>query len=125
MDIKGQILEIVEAFNQSWISREFDQLGQYLDDKVVFVSPDGGLYVKGKKNCIATFEEFTSQVATQHYKRCNEKVELWGKTAVASYEFLIDYQVGEKSIQEKGRNIMVFNRGDGDWKVVYRTLLPL
>lgn len=125
MSATKQILNIVQAFNQSWIAGEFERLGQYLHPNVVFANTVGAARVRGQENCIAAFSDFTTHVHTQDYGVHNEKVEVWGKTAVASYEFIMNYQMAGKKLQKRGRDILVLNLDQGDWKVVYRTLSPL
>jgi hypothetical protein len=125
MNTTQQILSIVQAFNQSWMAGEFDRLGQYLHPNVVFANMAAADRVRGQENCLAAFSDLRTHTRTQAYDVRNEKVEVWGKTAVASYEFIMNYQMAGRDFQKTGRDILVFNLDQGDWKVVYRTVSPL
>jgi ketosteroid isomerase-like protein len=124
MNTTQQILEIVQAFNKIWVAGEFKSLGQYLHPDVVFVNTAGVGRVKGYDKCIAAFSDFTKHAHTKVYDVHNEKVEMWGKTAVASYEFAMVYQLAGRDYEKKGRDILVFNQQNDEWKMVYRTLSP-
>jgi hypothetical protein len=125
MNTTQQILNIVQAFNQSWMAGEFDRLGQYLHPNVVFAHTAAADRVRGQENCLAAFSDLFTHARTQAYDVRNEKVEVWGKTAVASYEFVLNYRMADRDFQKTGRDILVFNLDRGDWKVVYRTVSPL
>lgn len=118
------IWDIVQAFNKTWLAGDFERLGEYLHPDVVFFNTAGVGRVKGHENCITAFSNFTKHAHTKIYCVYDEKVEIWEKTAVASYEFAMTYQLAGRDFQKKGRDILVFNQEKDIWRVVYRTLSP-
>lgn len=122
--VQHHILGIVQTMNHNWLSGEFDHLNRHLHPNVVFVNTEGAVRVKGRQAYVDAFRNFVQHVHTQNYTFQDEKVELWDKTAVASYEFAMSYRLAGRDFQKKGREVVVFNRDGDDWRVVYRTLSP-
>ena len=126
MSTTQHIKTVIKAFNKSWITGELERLGDFLHPDVVFVNTVGIGRVKGQENCIDALSNFITHAKNKWYDISNEKIEIWGKTAVASFEFEMSYQLAGRDFQKKGRDLLVFNldQDQDTWRVVYSTVSP-
>lgn len=88
-------------------------------DTISFIHPKG--YVKGwegvKEDFYGMFEKTFSQ---RSLKVFDQSVQIYGDMAVAVFYWKFDATFKDGSpIQTKGRETQVYNKTDGEWKIVH------
>ncbi len=89
------------------------------------VQPGFGRRVSGREACVASYAEFAAAGTVHAYDESDHTVDVWADTAVATYRFRIDFEVGGERYLEAGHDLLVFSRIDDGWRIVWRTLAPL
>lgn len=116
--------DTIRRINQAWVLRRAEDLEAVLHPDVVVVPPPPAAAVRGREACIASYREFALEARVLHFEELSPAVEVFGDTAVATYDFAITYEIGGTYTTERGREIFVLTREDGRWLAVWRTQLP-
>jgi uncharacterized protein (TIGR02246 family) len=120
---RQEIRNIVHELNNAWATGHPEQLAEFFHKDIVVVSPDFSGRAEGRDACIASYADFCSQ-ATIHGVNIGEPgVEVFGDTAVATYAYELDYEMGGERFKDSGRDLFVFVREDGKWQAVWRTMI--
>jgi len=117
------IRKIIRIINGAWINNRLEYLNEYFDDNMIIITSDYKKYAEGKEACINSYKHFTESAKTLSYIQGEPVIKYWGNTAVAVYNFEINYEIKGKAFNEKGEDIFVFNRKDEEdnyWKAVWR-----
>ncbi len=120
-----EIRALLENINQAWLNKRTDELANFFHRNVVIAQPGLGARAKGRRACINSYKEFASQAVTRNFKTSSYVIDFWGKTAVASYRFMMDYEIQGALYHDEGEDVFVFVREDEKWIVVWRTIIPL
>lgn len=126
VDAREEIRGLVRSINDAWRDGRFDELSGYLHDGMVMVFPGFSGRCGGKAACIDSYRAFARQADVRTYDEDEVAVDLWGdRTAVATYRFRIEYDLGGRTHRDEGRDVLVFSRDeDGGWRAVWRTMVP-
>ena len=123
--VREEIRLLLRSINQAWTQGRPEDLAPYFRDDMVIVGPGFQGRTEGKQACIESYKEFISQATIRDYEESEIVVDVWGETAVASYHFEIDYEMGGTEYHDTGYDLFVFVREGGLWRVAWRTLVPL
>jgi len=115
----------VQEINACWYQGRPAELSAYFHPNVVFNSPDLKHQITGKENCIQTYIDFMQNSNISHYVESNPIVQLFEKTAVVTYDFEMEYEQKGKTFREAGTDILVFEKEEDSWKVIWRALSNL
>lgn len=115
---------LLRKINDAWVKGRPEDLAEYFHESMVIVAPRFQGIEKGREACIRSYKEFISQATVHEYNESDITVELWGAIGVATYRFLIIYEMGGASYDESGWDVFVFGRENGKWQAVWRTLIP-
>ncbi|UCC72218.1 MAG: nuclear transport factor 2 family protein [Gemmatimonadota bacterium] len=116
--------DVLRRINQAWVKGNIDRLHELFHEDIVIAHPGFGRREAGRDACVASYRDFTAQAAVHEYQEEDPTIDVWGDTAVASYMFRIDYEIGGERYKESGFDLFVFLREGGNWRAVWRTLLP-
>ena len=120
---KTEIRELIKQMNDVWATGRPGRLSQFFHEGIVMVPPDFTNRLEGREACVASYADFCSQAAIRGVKIGEPGIEVFGDTAVATYSYEIDYEMGGERFNDKGRDIFVFIREDGKWLAVWRTMI--
>ncbi len=121
---QADLVAQIKAMDRCWMDGRFDDLKDHLAEDVVLVAPDGAGRLTGLANAIKSYRQFMSAATVERYKTSDHLVTLRGDTAVAEYAWDMAYSLNDMRHEEQGREVLVFARRDGGWRVVWRTQIP-
>lgn len=119
---RDTIVQIVKNINQAWLMERFEELDQYLHPDVVFVQPKFAGRMEGRAACVAGYRDFLAQATIREYRDGQPSVDIFGNTAVATYQFHILYELANETYREDGYDTFVFAKSEGGWRAVWRTM---
>jgi Domain of unknown function (DUF4440) len=119
-----EIAGVLRAITEAWTGGNPEEMRQYLDERIVMAQPGFEERLVGRQACIESYEDFARHASTHSYAESQTIIDVMGDTAVASYHFAIDYELGGKDYHEVGHDLFVFARSAGRWRAVWRTLIP-
>lgn len=119
------IWQLVRTINQAWLQGKAERMAEVLHPAAVFVHANFAGRVEGREACVKSYADFSSQSKVHHFQEFDPHVDVTGDTAVATYRFQIKYDMGGKTFDEAGQDVLIFNRQDGRWQVVWRAIVPL
>lgn len=120
---REQILKIIHELNDAWATGHPEQLAGFFHEDIVMVDPAFTRRLQGRDACIASYAEFCSQATIHGVKIGEPGIEVFGDTAVTTYSYEVDYEMGGERFKDSGRDLFVFVRADGKWQAVWRTMI--
>ena len=120
---RQQILEIIHQLNNAWATGHPEKLAEFFREDIVMVNPDFTGRSEGRDACIAGYAEFCSQATIHGVKIGEPGIEVFGDTAVSTYSYEVDYEMGGERFSDTGRDLFVFVREDDKWQAVWRTMI--
>ena len=123
----AQVDALLHELNDCWTRGDAREVARFLHDDVVFNGPTPDIRAVGKDACVESYLNFTANSMVTNFDQKPATVDVAGDTAVAIYEWYIEYVwLGLTSI-DSGRDLFVLQRGpDGRWLVTWRmNPLPL
>ena len=121
---REEIAGVLRVINEAWTSGNAEEMRQYLDERIVMAQPGFEERLVGRQACIESYEDFARRASIQSYEETQTTIDIMGDTAVASYHFVLDYEMGGNKHHEIGHDLFVFARSAGRWRAVWRTLIP-
>ncbi|HUP64095.1 MAG TPA: nuclear transport factor 2 family protein [Thermoanaerobaculia bacterium] len=116
------IREIIEKINESWLAGRYEEIGRNIDQDVVVAPPGSPARIAGRDAYVASYREYDEMARTHEFRMETSQVDVIGDVAVAITPFLVDYEMTAGRHRESGREILVFRRSGGEWRVVWRTM---
>jgi hypothetical protein len=116
---------IMDRISAAWQARRYDELASYFDEQMVLVAPGFRVRVVGRLACVETYREFLERATVLEYRQGELSVDVWARTAIATYRWEMAWETAGTSNREIGHDVFVFQRGDGPadpWRVIWRTL---
>ena len=120
---KRQILEIIHHLNDAWATGHPEKLAEFFREDIVIVHPDFTGRIEGRDACIASYAEFCSEATIHGVKIGEPGIEVFGDTAVSTYSYEVDYEMGGERFNDSGRDLFVFVLEDDRWQAVWRTMI--
>lgn len=125
VDPNKQILHIIHTINDICKQgKGFNKLAPHFHKDVVMVLPGFTTQAKGREVCLKSYEDACSQMAFHKFAASEEKIDVYGNTAVACYKYDCIWEYKEKKLEDDGHEILVLVKEDTDWQVAWRTLIP-
>lgn len=118
------IRDLLSRINTAWLERRFDELTALFAEDIVLVAPGFAARLAGREASIETFREFMNRAAVTSYLEDDLRVSINGDTAVADFAWEMTWTDADTPHRQRGRDLFVFTRRQGEWRVVWRTLLP-
>jgi len=119
-----EIWKIVQDINDSWVLGRPENLENYFHNEIVFVAPGFSHRIQGRTACMDSFRDFCSKAKVHDFKPADPAIDVCGETAVATYSFRVEYDLGDESFVEGGRDVWVLARDKDRWLAVWRTIIP-
>jgi ketosteroid isomerase-like protein len=121
---KEEILKILQKINEAWSKGHPEELAEYFHEDLVILSPTLQRMGEGKEACVKSYKDFLEHADIHEYKERDHMIDVWGKTAVATYAFDISYEMNGQTSRESGHDMFVFNREAEKWLAVWRMVIP-
>ena len=120
---RRQILEIIHQLNDAWATGHPEKLAGFFHEDIVMVHPDFTGRIEGRDACMASYAEFCSEATIHGVKIGEPGIEVFGDTAVSTYSYEVDYEMGGERFNDSGRDLFVFVLEDDRWQAVWRTMI--
>lgn len=120
-DPRGEVRDLLRRINASWLAGDFTALAAAFHPAMVMALPGFAARVEGRERLVGSFRDFMQQATVHSFAATEPEVEVWGDTAVATFRFDIDYEIGGERSRDTGGEAMVFLREEGRWRAVWRT----
>jgi uncharacterized protein (TIGR02246 family) len=121
---RTQIRDVLRTINDAWRRGRAEDLGEYFHPDAVIVAPGFHKRAEGRSQCVQSYKDFVASTQVTDYREGDVTVDIWGETAVASYDYEIAWDVKGQPYRDSGRDVFVLRREGGKWLVVWRTLVP-
>lgn len=122
---KQEVDQLVRKLQNAWLEHRVDELKSFYHENVVFFSPENGQRIAGQKTMIESYKQFLSSSTIHNFEIMDLHVDVFSLTAIALLTVDISYEHKEKNYDEKGKDIMILNKAEDDWKIVWRTQIPV
>ncbi|HEV8535437.1 MAG TPA: nuclear transport factor 2 family protein [Candidatus Limnocylindria bacterium] len=114
--------EAVRAINACWTTGRFGDLESLLDKDVVMTGQGMDGPIQGRIAAIDSYSDFMAKARLGSFTERDQRIDVFGDTAVVTYAFDITYQMNERETKESGREAFVLVRREDRWVAVWRTL---
>lgn len=119
--IEAEVLKTVSELNEVWASQgKPERLADYFAPEMLAITPTDSFRREGRESCIAGWTDFVRASCIYRWQETNPKVLVLaqGRCAVVAYDFEIDFEVGGRLVEMRGRDLMTLEkRGDRWWLV--------
>ncbi|MFC2158082.1 YybH family protein [Acidobacteriota bacterium] len=122
-DLQTEVIQSIKDMNTAWMQSDFDKLRDHFHEDMIIVAPDNLRVGVGIDACIASYESFMSEGRINSFKDKHIAVDIIGNTAAATYEYDVDYEINKKRSIEEGKEVLVFSKVSGQWKLLWRMIV--
>jgi hypothetical protein len=119
---KKNIRQIIYRIHDLWLKKGYDEIGDLLLEDMVVAPPGFEKRIQGRQAYVQSYREYDQSAITREFTPGVPEIDVVGDTAVAVCPFYAVYEMKGQEYQEKGRDILVFSRAAGEWKVAWRTM---
>ena len=119
-DVREEILQLMKNINDAWVRGRSEELEEYFHEDIVFQGR-----TKGRRPCVDSYREFTDRATIREFKESDFSINIWGNTAVVTYDFKISYIMDAWNYQDSGQDSFVFIWEGDRWRVVWRMVVLL
>ena len=122
---KNEVEQLVRKLQNTWLENRVADLTPFFDENVVFCSPGRTERIVGKEAMIESYKQFLSASTVHNFQITNLDIDIFHATAIAVLTFNVSYELKDKIYDEKGTDIMVLRKSKSNWKIVWRTQIPM
>jgi hypothetical protein len=115
----------VQALDACWLEGRFEDLYSFLAGDIIFVAPGGKSRFEGITHAIESYRQFMSQAQIRSFATQNYIVTRRRDTAIIEYDWEMRWLSDHAVHNDTGRELLVLSRRTDQWRVVWRTQLPL
>jgi ketosteroid isomerase-like protein/uncharacterized protein YciI len=116
------VLAVLNGINDHWRAKQYDRIGELLDEDVVLTAPGFASRVRGRGAYVKSYRDYDTAATTLEFSTGEPQIDVSGDTAVAVHPFDVTYELDGKRYHERGHDILALSRSGGGWKVVWRTM---
>jgi hypothetical protein len=120
----GDVQKAAEAYDHCWLEGRPEDLRQFLHANVVFAGPQFERLASGVDACVRTYHDFLTQAKIHGFTPSDYIIDLAGDSAVMTYRWTIDYEIGGARHQDSGQDLLVWLHRAGRWLITWRSQRP-
>ena len=125
MDTQSKEIEkLINRMNDDWMNDRFENLDQYFHNQVVMIQPGTHKKLTGREAMVDSYRKFKEEAEVYEFRIKDFRIDVFEETAIALYTFRIKYRIETTNYDEKGLEILVFNRHNDKWQIVWRNQQP-
>jgi hypothetical protein len=126
-DDRAVVARTLAKLSAAWRNRRYDELAALLDERIVMALPGFAGRVEGRDALVDGYRDFMERATLTRYEEQPPTIDIWGRTAIASYRWEMEWSAGGESQRAAGYDVFVFRRseesGDAEaWRAVWRTM---
>ncbi|MBI4718749.1 MAG: DUF4440 domain-containing protein [Planctomycetes bacterium] len=118
---QSAVRQVVKRLNLAWQHGHFQDLTDCFHPRCTISIPWSGLRCEGRERCVQSYVDFTAAADITRYAESEPIVDVIGDTAVAVFEWDMEWTVTSGPQRETGFDVWVFTREAGKWCAVWRT----
>jgi hypothetical protein len=122
---KDQVWQALRAINDAWVQGRPQDLRDLFHDGIVMVFPGFAGRGEGRASILAGFEDFCANARVHRFEESDRQLDVVDDVAVASFAFEMVYEREGLNYHSTGRDLWVFQRRQGTWLAVWRTMLDV
>ena len=114
----SEVWATVIALNKLWtVDGRPEQLAEYFAPEMVAITPTDQQRREGREACVAGWTEFVRAATIHRWVESNPLVLMLAgdQGAVVAYDYEIDFTMGGRRIQLRGRDLMALEKRAGRW----------
>jgi hypothetical protein len=115
----------MRQINQAWLEDRVQDLAQMVHSEIVMVSPDFAVRIQGRDAFLEGFRDFRQNATIREFSEQDHHVDVAGDTAVVTFRYEMVYERSGERYRSTGRDLWVFQKQDGAWIAVWRTMLDM
>lgn len=123
-EAKEEIRQLLNKINTAWLQGAAADLNNYFAEEVVFKGPSFVEMARGRAACVQTYLDFVKKTNIKEFHEGEPHIDVFSSYAVATCGWTIVYDMNHKSYRETGHDLFVLERLDGQWKAVWRAIIP-
>jgi len=123
-DAEREVWTTVETMNRCWTAGDPRELNGYFHPRMVAITPADDLPLVGGEACVAAWSRYAGTVRIHSWRTRDERVEVFGDTAVVTYLYEMECEMDGRSFQPRGRDMLALIREDGRWRVIADQFSP-
>ena len=116
------VKRVVERINGLWLSKQYEAIGELLDEDVVIAPPGLSGRIRGREAYVQSYRDYDKEATTHQFSPSEPEIDIVGETAIAKNPFFVMYEIRGKVYRESGYDLLVLSRSTGEWRVVWRTM---
>jgi len=116
--VAREVWSVVQTLNRLWtVEGRPEQLVEYFAPEMIAITPTDQQRREGRAACVAGWVEFAHTTKIHRWVESNPTVLMLAENrgAVVAYDYEIDFEMGERRIQLRGRDLMTLEKRDGRW----------
>ena len=119
-----EIENLVNRLNDDWLNDRIENLDQYFHKQVVMIEPGTHKKITGREAMIDSYSGFVEEAEVSDFRVKDFRIDVFEETAIVLYTFRIKYRIETTNYDENGLEILVFNRHNDKWQIVWRNQQP-
>jgi uncharacterized protein (TIGR02246 family) len=123
-ETKAEIWSMVRAMNDAWTLGDPNDLAKYFHPDMIAVTPAARHKLDGGQACIEGWKSFANSAKTHYWKEIDPAIHVYGNAAVVAYDFDMSFDMGGKTIQSAGRDLLLVVKENGKWLVAADQFSP-
>jgi Domain of unknown function (DUF4440) len=124
MSIENDILAFIKKMNECWTKGNPQDLENYFHQSMVAITPTDKKRLDGKTACVTGWSKFAKNAKINLWKEYDHKIQIYGNTAVVTYYFDINFEMGNQKINMSGRDMITLVNENGKWWAVADQFSP-
>ncbi len=122
---ESEVHETMAAVNHAWRENRPSEMRSHLHPDVTMVLPGFSGMIVGADRLITGFEEFCTNARVLEYEETDEQIQVVDNVAFISFRFNMLYERSAYRERSIGRDVWVFQRSNGRWHAIWRTMVDL
>ncbi len=118
------VKNVLKKINTSWTQGDIAGLRTCLHDNMIIEGPDLLERKQGVGICIDHFSKIVRHLDGIKWREFGHQISIWHETALAKYQFEIEFQTSGEIRRESGYELYAFSREMGNWKAVWNFIVP-
>lgn len=124
----AEILSVIRRITAAWLDGPpgeiIARVTPCFDENVVFCASNLQVVASGAEACAASYEKFVRMATVHELKSPDPEIHVAGEAATAVCPWTITYTLNNETYTESGHDILAFTRRNGEWRLMWRAMLP-
>lgn len=119
-----EVWTVLKELNDCWTKGDATNLSNFFHKDMVAITPTDRERREGRDACIAGWAGFAQMAKISRWIENDPQIQLYGNTAIVTYYFDMEFEMGGQRIQMGGRDMFVFVMENGKWWAVADQFSP-